>query len=78
MLTGVLFSYQMSEQYIPFEARQAKKKDKQRRDEIIAGAIIFLGAITLGVLLASNGYADNPFEQHQDTSITVEDTSANK
>mgnify|MGYP003525786731 CR=1 FL=1 len=68
----------MSEQYISFEARQAKKKDKQRREEIRRIAGLLLGAVAAGAWLISIEYVDNPFDAHQDSSISVEDNSANK
>lgn len=73
-MTGVLFSYQMSEQISAFHNKQRKKEKQRRHEERTRVLIVFsIGAAAVYGLIAS-GYIENPLaDLHQDTSISVDD-----
>ncbi|HPD98666.1 MAG TPA: hypothetical protein PLJ04_00675 [Candidatus Saccharibacteria bacterium] len=66
-------------QSLPLAERRAAKEKKRQHEEITRMFIVFSIGVAAIYGLITSGYIDNPLtELHQDTSITVEDTSANK
>jgi hypothetical protein len=67
-----------SKESLSFEDRQAKKRERRRREELRNFTIGVFVAGALGLWLHNVGIIDNPFELHQDTSVSVEDNTADK
>jgi hypothetical protein len=67
-----------SKESLSFEDRQAKKRERRRREELRNFTIGVFVAGAVGFGLHNVGIIDNPFELHQDTSVSVEDNTADK
>lgn len=63
----------MSSEKLSFEQRLAKKKEKQRREDIKVILGLFAAAAALSAWAISNGYIDNPLDAKQDSSVSIED-----
>lgn len=58
--------------------RHKNKIRKKRIEDLRNLAIGMIAAGALGLWLHNVGIIDNPFELHQDTSVSVEDNTADK
>ena len=66
---------------VPDTSAATRHKNKIRRtriEDLRNLAIGMIAAGALGLWLHNVGIIDNPFELHQDTSVSVEDNTADK